>query len=146
MFRTGAPYGCIISFIRHYMKMTKWFIFLAIYPKHGPVVKACERAITLRRSLPIYNFLEDPTPLPPRLGCRVWVECSACCGLTVRSWDLSYWVEIWSQFGRRNLPRVGLLAGLATGHLPKMSGAHFSSATKVMRCSLSVLPSQWRTW
>ena len=40
--RTDAPYGCIISFIRH-MKLTRRLPFLAIYSKYGSVMKERER-------------------------------------------------------------------------------------------------------
>ena len=42
VFRTDAPYGCIISFIRQCMKMTRRFPFLGIYSQYRPVIKVCE--------------------------------------------------------------------------------------------------------
>ena len=33
-----------IAFVRHCMKMTRRFPFMATYSQHGPIIKLCERA------------------------------------------------------------------------------------------------------
>jgi len=41
VFRTDAPYDCIMPFIKHYMNLTR-FPLLAIYSYNGPLIKVCD--------------------------------------------------------------------------------------------------------
>ena len=42
IFQTNAPYVNIISFFRHYKKITRALPFLVIYSLYRPVMKVCE--------------------------------------------------------------------------------------------------------
>ena len=77
MFRTGAPYGCIISFIRHYMKMTKWFIFWRFIQNTGLLWKHVKGDVPWDGVSPYITFWRTLPPSPRRwvVGFEVgWVQ------------------------------------------------------------------------